>query len=277
MGRIGENLLATNLILDLKITQANRVQAAENAAPIFRQLKKGKVIVRRGDEISAADLAQIQAIRKYTPGGISSTQFLAFSLLMAFILFIYGFFLRNHNAGSWEYVPLASLCALILGINILALRVVGFAGESILHNLTFLPLAHQDYFYYLMPFAFGAMNVALLSGQRSALLFLVFYGPLAGQMVGLNIYNLSYVLVTNLVAIGAVRKIKQRIEIIGSGLKIGVAAVVMFLFIQWSKQSNPGLLDWSEGISLSFLSGLLNAGLLAFTLPLLEGLFKLWC
>jgi cyclic-di-AMP phosphodiesterase PgpH len=275
MVTIGEGLLAANLQFDKEATRVSRIQAAGMTDPVMRELKKGRVVVRRGDEISAADLEDIKAIRKFTPEGISAPHFLMFSLLVALYLFGYGFFLAQYHPGAWNFVPLAGLCSLILGVNLLVLRVIGFISESLSHSVSFLSLVDQSYFFYLMPFTFGAMNVALLAGTPSALLFLVFYGPLAGQTAGgINFYGLSYILVTNLVAIGTVRKVKQRIGIIGSGFKLGLAAAFLFLVIQWSRQADLGLMDWLGGISLSFLSGLINAGFLAFTLPLLEGLFR---
>jgi cyclic-di-AMP phosphodiesterase PgpH len=274
MVRIGEGLLAANLQFDKEATRVNRTQAAGMTDPVMRQLKKGRVVVRRGDEISAADLDEIKAIRKFTPGGISATHFLMFSILVALYLFGYGFFLVQFHPGAWNFVPLAGLCSLILGGNLLALRVIGFISESLSHSVSFLSFIDSSYFFYLMPFAFGAMNVVLLAGTPSALLFLVFYCPLAGQTAELSFYGLSYILVTNLVAIGTVKKVKQRIEIIGSGFKLGLAAAFVFIVIQWTRQADLGLMNWLGGISLSILSGLINAGFLAFTLPLLEGLFR---
>jgi len=47
---------SANLQFDLQATEARRAEAAEAVDPVLRQLKRGKVIVRQGDEISADQL-----------------------------------------------------------------------------------------------------------------------------------------------------------------------------------------------------------------------------
>jgi putative nucleotidyltransferase with HDIG domain len=107
-----------------------------------------------------------------------------------------------------------------------------------------------------------------------ALLFLVFFNSLAGLAVGHDIHSLFYILMTNLLGILAVARAAQRVGVVVSGFKLGLAAIGLFVLVQ---MSNQGPLNWSTGIFgtlLAFLSGPLTAGLLVFALPLCERLFS---
>ncbi|PKN75284.1 MAG: hypothetical protein CVU52_06150 [Deltaproteobacteria bacterium HGW-Deltaproteobacteria-10] len=274
MSIILDSLLAPNLRFDLKMTQAKQTSAAENTDPVLRQLKKGKVILRQGDEVGHDQLTQIDAIRKFSAGRASIEQIVSTSIIIAFLLAIYAFFLRLLNVGQWHYFKLLLLSGLVLTFNLLLLKVFWFVCDSISRNFVLFPFSEKDYFFYSLPYAWGAMNITLLAGEQCAQIFLLFYVVLAGQIVGTDYYGLFYILIINLIGILVVRKATQRIGIIGSGFKLGLIAVFMFMVLQTAKQVPLDMLNIGLGAVLAFLSGLVNAAILTYSLPLCERLFK---
>jgi putative nucleotidyltransferase with HDIG domain len=87
-------------------------------------------------------------------------------------------------------------------------------------------------------------------------------------------HGLFYILIVNLLGIWAVAKASQRVGVVLSGFRLGLAATTLFVLVQMSRQAP---LDWSAGAFgsvLAFLSGPINAGLLVFALPLCERLFS---
>jgi putative nucleotidyltransferase with HDIG domain len=118
------------------------------------------------------------------------------------------------------------------------------------------------------------MLITLLAGERVALLFLVFFNSLAALAVRTDTHGLFYILIVNLLGIWAVAKASQRVGVVLSGFRLGLAATTLFVLVQMSRQAP---LDWSAGAFgsvLAFLSGPINAGLLVFALPLCERLFS---
>ena len=268
-----DSLLFPNLKFDLQTTETRQAQAAENVDPVLRQLKKGKIILRQGDEVGLDQLNEIEAIRKLSPGGLSLKQTLGSGMLIALLLTMFGFFLRLLSISQWSYLRLVGLCSLAMLANILLLKISWFTCESISRNLVAPPFNERATFFYALPFASGAMLITVLAGERCAQLYLIFYCLLAGQSVGSDFYGYFYILTSSLFGIISVRNVKQRIEIVGSSFKLGLAAIGVFFIIQISKQEPLGLLNGGFGAALAFLSGPVNASLLAFALPFCERLF----
>jgi len=267
-------LLAPNLLFDLKMTHSKQAMAYEKADPVLRQLKKGKVILRQGDEVSNDHLAQIEAFRKFSMSSASLEQVAGTAIIIAVLLVIYAYFLRLLNIGQWTYFKILLFSCLVLIFNFLLLKITWFICDSISRTFLITPFSDKVYFFYALPYACGAMNIALLAGEQCAYLYLLFYFLLAGQIVGSDFYGLLYILMLNLVGILAVRKVTQRIGVISSGFKLGLAAAGLFIALQIAKQAPLDVLNIGLGVALSFLSGLINAGILTFLLPLSERLFK---
>jgi cyclic-di-AMP phosphodiesterase PgpH len=272
--RVLEALLIPDLIFDLQETLARQAKAAANVNPVLRQLKKGKIILRRGDEINRDDLIQIEAIRKFSAGSGSVQRAAGMSILIGVFLLTYIVFLRFVHAVHWRFLRLVLLSVMILAGNVLLLKVFWFIGESISQSYAASTLIDRTVFFYVLPYALGAMNITLLAGETSALLYLIFFSPLAGQAVGSDFYGLIYIVMAGLLGVLSVRNVTERLGIIEAGFKTGLAAAAVFIVLQFAGSSSPDLRNWAMGVFFAFLSGSLNAGLLAFTLPLLEHLFR---
>ena len=61
--RILESLVVPNLTFDESMTKARQDEDVKNVDNVLRKLKKGKVVLRQGDEVGADHLVQIEAIR----------------------------------------------------------------------------------------------------------------------------------------------------------------------------------------------------------------------
>ncbi len=275
---IAENLLSRllepNLTFDLQATEARQAEAGATADPVLRQLKRGKVILRQGDEIHAEHLIQIDAIRKAGLNASSLQQVSSLGVLIAAILGMCAYFLRLLPQQQWSYARLAVLLCMVLAGNLVLIKAIWFVCGALSSRFLASPFNDNSYFFFVLPFAFGAMLITLLAGERVALLFLVFFNSLAGLAVGNDIYGLFYILMTNLLGILAVARAAQRVGIVVAGFKLGLAAIGLFILVQMSQQVP---FNWSAGTFgalLAFLSGPINAGLLVFALPLCERLFS---
>jgi hypothetical protein len=267
------SLLEPNLKFDLQMTEARQAEAASNVDPILRQLKKGKVILRQGDEVGPEHLSQIEVIRKSTPSTFSLKQFIGTTILIASFLVIFGYYLRPFSGGQWGYAKLLALCSLIVTTNLILLKTFWFISDSLSKNFVASPFNDNTYFYFALPFASGPMLVTLLAGEQTALLFLIFFSVLAGQAVPSDSYGFFYLLISSLVGILVVRTAVQRVAIVGSGFKLGLSSVGLFILVQLSKQASLDVSSLTFGAALAFLSGPINASLLVFALPLCERLF----
>jgi putative nucleotidyltransferase with HDIG domain len=266
-------IITPNLEYDWPLTEQRQQQAAVNSTPVEVTLKKGKVVVRRGDEIGQSQLDQLQALRSVRLNRLSIRQVSGKALLIASLLLILGYFLRALSQQQWTYWKLILLVSLILVTNFLVLKGFWFVYEAVSRDFVASPFNDKYYFFFALPFAFGAMLLVLLVGERTALIFSIFYSALAGLALETDFYGFLYILMSNVVGNLSVRKAVQRVGIISAGFKLGIAAIGLFIVLQVSKQApfDPSM-GWF-GAALSFLSGPLNTGLLIFLLPIFERLF----
>jgi len=271
--RLLEALIVPNATFDGALTKARQEEDVKNIDHVLRKLKKGKVVLRQGDEIGKDHLAQIEAIRKLVPPRSSWSQTIGMAALIATLSMILILFIRFLPVNQWSHSKLAVFLILTLVLNLLLLKASWFVCESVSQGLSDSPFNDKAYFFYLLPFACGSMLVTLLAGERCAQIFSLFFCILAGQSIGTDGHGYLYILMANLAGILFIRKTTQRIGMIAAGFKVGLSATVLFLILKVVEQAP---LDWTNGsfgAFLAFLSGPVNAIFLVFTLPLCERLF----
>jgi putative nucleotidyltransferase with HDIG domain len=266
-------LLNVNLEFDLEGTEARKKAAAESVDPVVRQLKRGKVIVRQGDEISADQLKQINAVRNQTPNLRSIPQFVATNLLLLVLLVVLGLLLRSSTIRQWNLAKLTTLSFGTLVGSIALLKFFWFVSESLSRNFVASPFNDSRLFFPVLPFALGTMLVTLLAGERVAQIFLIFYCPLAVQIAGGGSQDFLFVVAVSLIGILSVHNARHRMAIIGAGFKISGAAALLFVAGQIARRAPLDFGTGSFGIAMAVLSGPITASLLSFTLPLCERLF----
>lgn len=272
--RILQVTAVPSLRFDDALTRARQEREAGNVDHVLRRLKRGKVVLRQGDEVGPDHLVQLEAIRRLSPVRSSLPQHLGTAALTVLWLALLAVLLRSLTPATWRYGKFLGFCLLTLTVNLLLLKLSWFTGESLSQSLLAFPLNEKALFLFALPFAFGSMLITLLAGVQSALLFTVAFSPMAGQAVGADAYGFSYLLFVNLTGILLIRRAAQHIGIVAAGFKLGLAAAVAFLLLQLAQQASLEPLRIGVGAGLALLSGLLNALFLLFLLPLCERLFQ---
>lgn len=267
-------LLAPNLSFDLDATQARQAQAESNEDPVLRQLKKGKVIVRQGDEITSELSEQIRALRKAILQPKSAKRAWGMGFLLAVLLSTLSVFLGRVATSQWSYWKLTSLSAVLLVSQTALLKAFWFTGDALSRNFLAAPLNDRSYFLFALPFAFTSMLTTLLAGEHVALTLSVFFSPLAALSVDADFLEFLYVLGLHLVGLLVTRKATQRVGIVMAGFKVGMPAIVLFVAITLLRESPLNLRIGGFGAALSFLAGPISASLVVFGLPLCERIFK---
>jgi len=271
--RILKNLVTPNLTFDESLTASRQEEDVRNVDQVLRRLKKGKIVLRQGDEVGADQLAQIEALRKLSPAGSSMTQTAVMALLIYTLLTVFVFFLSSIIKTQWSYLRLVGFLILVLSVNLILLEVLWFVFGSVSQSFPASPFKDKAYYFYLLPFAYGSMCVTFLAGERCAQIFTLFFSALAGHSVGTDAYGFFYILITNMLGMIFLRNATQRIRLIAAGFYLGLSSAVLYLFLQIVGQAPLDVMSGSFGASLAFLSGLLNIVCLISTVPLYERIF----
>lgn len=266
-----------------EMNRAQEKKARESVNPAFLNLKKGKVIIRRGEEVTPEQkelVSLILANEKTKKRKLSPFYFLLIFWTLAYI------FLRKYQNISGTavnteinrhhrviFITLLSSAMLYRLIYILLFSFLPLLFQNVSPSLTLEP----GQLYFALPFGFGAMMIAFLFNIQSVLLFSIFNAALAGFISDWNAQVVLYVLVSNIamaVAFDHYQRLK-RSTILKAGflwlLPANALLVFLFSLIHTGFRWENLLLN----VLMALFSALLAAFFASFLIPLWEVIFKL--
>lgn len=269
--------LSPNLYLNRSETQARRDAAASGTVPVFRRIRAGQSIVRKGDEIDATAALFINGAY-----GKRSRVELALPMLGRLLLLSLGTFVvwlfvsREKSLVDQRERVFAGLLLLMSG-SLVLIKFLFLTSEALSRFFEDPPLNGPEGYWPAIPFAAVTLIAFLLYGRSMALVVGVFVSVLAGQLVssgglGLTMYSLS----GSLAAVLLIDQVKKRSGVTRAGLVIGgvnIVATLMILALDGER-----LLDLNAtgmAVTTSLVGGLLAAALTSFAVPVLEALLGL--
>ena len=264
-----------NCEFDAEMTREAELRAEAEVAPVVIQIKKGRAIIRAGDEITGQNLSQLNALKTTRRGKVQVRKIAGVFIVVSILIVFLGFFFRLQR------IPLKTSFSnfiLVLTVTALSLLVARFFfALADMISVTFRSPAIQDpyIFYFYAPVAFGASLVVLLIGRRSAIFFSIIISVFIGIIAG----ELSFAVFTLAGSFGAVFALelyRERWAIVRAGLVVGLVNVLVslaFLLLasDGSMTANVFLVRSAGGLA----GGLISTTLASICLPALESLFGL--
>ena len=243
--------------------------------PVLIQIKKGRTLVRAGDEIETTDKAILdQLMRLLQPRSLLGKSIGVF-LIVSFFLFAVWQYLLAYQKQFKTIRSHYLLFALVLCTALLVTRIHIFLAEAIAGSLRLESLQDPLQFYFLAPVALGSILMVLLVDVQIAVLFVlvfsVFVGILTGEM-GMFLYSLT----GSLAAVYLMGTYRDRAAILRGGFIIGVVNVLTVLALQlYAAETNFQWIPFLVRASCGIVSGLFAAMLASLCLPILEYLFNI--
>jgi len=269
--KIISELLRPNLTFNKQASEQVKKEKIEAVKPVYFKLKKGEVIVRRGDRISPEQWKKLQAIQNRGQkfgGGI-----LFLGLLIVFTLaqfFTYHFAQRNIKKFKLQFKDLVFL-SLCLVVSLFILKLVVYLGGNLKEIFS---LPEEVSFYYLAGIAGSAMVVRMILNSEVAVIYSLLLAGFSGLVLNFDIYPVLYHLVGCLVVADEVGVCEQRSKIFRAGVFLGLVNVIMvfgFALLQNNIQDQELLLYNS---TFAFSGGIFSAILTTGLVPALESLFN---
>ena len=251
-------------------------ESVSKVEPIKVSVAKGDTIIELGSIVSGRDLEKLsfyeqnrRALAKTDPvlGRYMQERvyytFVATILGMVFVPLTYSRLNRRNRAHS--------LTALMLVINMIAIRLVNELGETRLfgENAAFATLL-----VYAPPFLLGPITVNLLIGAIPAILVSLFISTLYAMTQGGGIEVFLVVMVTCLSGILLSRGARMRTKIVKASIIAGLVLAMLSLAQGLFEGIGPSLLGQRVLliIILSMVYGMLVVGII----PILESTFKIY-
>jgi membrane-associated HD superfamily phosphohydrolase len=225
---LGSRFIEPTLTFDFAETERRRAVAREDVDPVYIVVRKGKTIVRAGDEITDNVVEQLDYLageqnRRWGFAGAFGALVLAVLLLV-----IQWQWLRPARIGeAWRRQSYAMVGIIVIGH--LALTRVGFFVARVFsEQVVTAPFNNTASYFYAMPFASVAVLILMLEHTPTSLLASTLFSIAIGVMTG-NLQLASFALISCLAAILGLFQYKRRTALFTLGLLVGSVNFVVVL------------------------------------------------
>lgn len=263
-------LIRPNLTLNKNETEERKLAARESVKPVLFQVKKGEMIVREGARVTDDQVLKLRALRVL--GNDSETLKVALGMLISMVVVLligHRFARENISKFRLNSRDLLFLVTTYIGLFVLIKLAIFFANSV----ETAFPAIDSNSYYYIFPFAVGAMMVRIVLNSEIALVFAALAAMFMGLLFGNSLFIALFALASSLTGAHWVRHCKERNMLYFAGLRISlvnmVAAVGLHLMA-----GHPLDMQLIYKAGFGFAGGFFCAVIVTALIPLIESLFK---
>jgi len=262
-------ILLPNLFFNREASEIRSKTAMEAVRPVLFKVQKGEMIVRVGERISPEQSQKLRTIfhdnrsgnRLYSAAGI-------FALILVLFYFPYRFAIKNIRKFNPSNKDILVIMLLITG-SFLVFK----TALLISHNIgSVFPNVDPNNYFYLFPFATGAMIVRVFINSEVALVYCAILAPLLGIMFDNSMFVVVYALLGSIVGAHGMRQCSARGSIYAAGLKVSVVNLAMALAFQ-TFNNNLFSMQTVYIAIFALVGGVLSSGFVSGLIPVIETFF----
>jgi hypothetical protein len=268
--------LAPNLHLNRTESERRREEAEAAVEPLFTRVRKGQVIVRKGDEVTAAEAEAIARFTGRSPLHERVLPVLGTLALLALGMVLLRLTMRGERVADHSPVRAFNEALLLLVMSLVGARFVFTVARALAAAFETSPLSSVESYVYAVPFAALAILASLLLGRQAATVLSVVLALLVSRLApGAPVAVVVYSLAGSLAAIFGLEhyQFKQRLVLARIGLLVGgvnVGAVLMLVALAGGADRGPAVIAFD--VLCAFAGGLLASAVAAFMVPILEAM-----
>ena len=274
---LADVFLVPNIAFDKAETEAWKGLARIGVETVFYTIKKGKVIVRKGDEVTAESAKQVRLVnielgRKPSWFTNFAGTFLLFALLFITLWYYLKSILRSGNPLK-KFIMMGTTLVLSLVLYRLSL----FLAESLSGNASVSYFATAEVYLYAFPFQVGTLLFAFLTSDHLALIYAILNSLMAGFVLGPNYYPMIFCLIGGIAAIYGVKVYQRhrRTSTLRAGIfVVAPVNVIAVVTVHLMRERIGGLGQASAEVLMGLMGGALSAGLAFILLPVFETVFR---
>lgn len=273
---LADAFLTPNITYNKVETEARRANARSRIETVFYKIKKGKVIIRKGDEATAETLKWIDIINQSLGAKHAWFRNFAGTVLLFALLFV----------TLWYYLKsllkfkLARRILLTMGITLIlsmfCYKLSLFLATIFSQESRWVFLSDLDSYKLAFPYEFGVILFAFLTTNPISLIFAILNSLLVGYFFQGNFTLMLFSFIGGLASIYGVKfyRKQKRTSALRAGLFV-VAPVNIFLILTFElvgeTMKRPDLL--ATEAMMGIIGGALGASLAFLLLPLFESIF----
>jgi putative nucleotidyltransferase with HDIG domain len=269
--------LSPNVAFTKAETEARKDKALASVEKVFYSIKKGKVLIRKGDEAMPEAVRQVriinEALRVRRPWLVG---FLGTFLLIALLLVVLWFYLDSFLSRKAALKALLMM-GLTVAASLVINKVLDFVAGLSSQNTRLFLLSDADSYKLAFPYQFGTLLFAFLSSGTVALIFTILNALLVGYVFGANYFLLVFCFIGGLAAIYGTKVYgrEKRTNIIRAGVFMVAPINIFVVFTLHIIRERLGAMDQlASGMIMGGIGGLLGAAIAFVLLPIYENLFQ---
>ena len=266
--------VVANVHYDAEATWRRR-EAAARAVPLrLVRVKKGELLIRKGEIFSAETVSRLEAARSTSAEGFGARYVLGSAFVASLLAFFLLRYSGYHQRGFKKLNHLHALLVLmLLSMLLLGQAILWLVNEAVT-NLTS-PFDQVGTYTYLIPLGAGSILVALLANGRIAMVYSAFASLLFGAVNDWDAYLMIWAMLVQCAGLYAISTYRERAALLRAGLVVGSVGAMSALALEAVKGSLEPWPSSLYGAALALIGGAVGVGLIvSFSLPMLEGLFN---
>ena len=269
--------LAPDITFNNAETEARQIQARAAVDKVFYSLKKGKVLIRKGDEATLEEIKQIKLINqtlRVKPAWLTGV--LGTFLLFGLLLLTLWFYLRSllNLRLAFKYFLMMGLT---MALSLAVYKMLAYLAVLINQNTRFFLFTDAESAKYAFPYQLGTLLFAFLTSNAVALIFTVLNGLLIGYLFNANYFLMLFSLIGGLAAIYGIKYYgrQKRTSALRAGFFV-VAPTNIFVIVTFHliRERFAGVGTLSADILMGLIGGLFGAALAFVFLPIYEYVFR---
>jgi len=271
--------LPINLLPNRSETLDKSEAAAAGAGRVFNQIRKGQVIVRKGDVVDAGDARVIAQMRGERQLRMQVPPLAATFFLLALACAVVWLALSREKVADHAPRRVFGESLLLLLASLLVAKFCFLMAGALSGAFEAEPLNSARSYAYAIPFASLALLAALLLGRHAALVLSILFSILASRLSvdGDAQWVIFYGFAGSLAAIHALDlyQFRQRLVMVRVGLVVGVINLLMVLILTALGAAERGWMQLGFDLLCAFTGGLLVTAVASFAVPILESLLAI--
>jgi cyclic-di-AMP phosphodiesterase PgpH len=265
-------LLVPNVIEDRGETLSRRLKAAASVPPVTVRLPRGRVLVRRGDEITPQTARLLQALAAGRRARLNGLSVLGALIIVSLLAMAWYFYLKRQSPSPEEFRNRFGSIVILTLLTLLIGRAVAFLAGGVAASVIREEFGHVDIYLPALPHAAGPIVAGLMYGMPVAVVFALVQAVLASLFLGGEVGIALYALITGLGAAFVSQRLRERNVFLRAGLAIaGISAAAVLGISLWQGQPSDGTVLAAQAIA-GTAGGMLAAVLASFLVPVLESL-----
>ncbi|MCX7894470.1 MAG: HDIG domain-containing protein [Thermoanaerobaculum sp.] len=263
-------LMPPNVLLDRGETLARRMRAAANVEEVSIHLNRGRVLLRRGDEVSPQVARLLESLAASAQGRPTFWPLFGGFGITALIAVMWFFYFRRESLADTEkYVRYGSVL-LVLFLSLVLEGGLAFVVGQMAAAVIREPFNQVTVYWPVLPHATGPVIASLMFGVSVGVLFAASQAVLVALMLAFPGHATAYALLTAVAAAFATQKVKERNALTKVGLFLAAFNVLCAVALALHDVPTPQLPEIAAHATTAALGGIMAVVLSSFFLPVLE-------